>query len=129
MSKLNFLSILIAGFILGLFSYTHLYAEHDEYEISIKGVNRDFFKEGLKVMEFAELNIKSKTGKNKVEAFEITLARGNRAVENRQIAGDHFDLRKYRSMARSGDRIVIEIHTDSKTSSDAAKFIITIPIV
>lgn len=130
MSKLNFLSLLFSGFILALFSFTYLYAERDEYEISIKGVNRDFFREGLKVMEFAELNIKSKTGKNSVEALEITLARGDRAVDNRKIAGDHFDLRKYSSMARSGDRIVIEIHADSKIpSGSSTKVIVAIPII
>ena len=130
MLKSNYLSLLFAGFILVLLSHNYLYAEHGGYKITIKGVNRDFFKGGLKVMEFAELDIKSKTGKNEVDTFEITLARGSRAVDNRKISGDHFNLRKYSGIARSGDRIVIEIHPDSITpSGETTKVIITIPII
>lgn len=79
-----------------------------DIKLSIKGIGHDL-KEGLKPAEFGELTIESSNKNIKIEAFQITLARGNRAIEISDVKGNKFDLRKYDGYARSGDRIVIEI--------------------
>ncbi|MCK5101485.1 MAG: hypothetical protein KAR17_01680 [Cyclobacteriaceae bacterium] len=71
--------------------------------------NRNILLDGLKPSEFAELIIESKNKNIKIESFEITLARGNRAISISTIESNRYDLRQHRDHARSGDRIVIEI--------------------
>ena len=71
--------------------------------------NRNILKDGLKPSEFAEMTVEPTSKNIEIEAFEITLARGNRAISISTIEKNRFDLRQYRDQARSGDRIVIEI--------------------
>ena len=106
-------------FILVLFcsSFAILPGEDFEIKYLIKGVSHELT-DGIKPSEFGELTISSSNKEIKVEAFQITLARGNRAVEITDVNGDKFNLRKYYGTARSGDRIVIEV----KELSDQAQF-------
>lgn len=110
-------------------SFTPLPTEEPNFKISIKGVNHDLH-DGLKPSEFAEMTIESKDETIKIEAFEITLARGNRAISISTIESNTFNLRQFMSQARSGDRIVIEIKKlKSKTESLAtANSVITIRV-
>jgi hypothetical protein len=106
MKKLPFI---FAFFIfLSVSSFSFRAEEKPKFTISIKGLNHDL-QEGLKTNEFAKMRIESNDENVKVESFEITLARGNRAISNLTIDSNTFDLRKYKGQARSGDRIVIEI--------------------
>jgi hypothetical protein len=89
-------------------SFTLLTSEEPNFKISIKGVDHDLH-DGLKPSEFAEMTIESKDENIKIEAFEITLARGNRAIEISQVKSNSFNLHKYTGIARSGDRIVVEV--------------------
>ena len=82
--------------------------EKSPFTISIKGLDHNL-NEGLKNNEFAKMTIESNDENVKVESFEITLARGSRAISIQTIDGNSFDLGKYRGQARSGDRIVIDI--------------------
>lgn len=106
MKKLTF----IFSFFIVLFvsSFTLFPTESPNFKILIKGVGHDL-KEGLKTSEFAKMTIESNDENVKVETFEITLARGNRAISIQTIDGNSFDLGKYKGQARSGDRIVIDI--------------------
>lgn len=95
----------------------------------IKGVSHDL-KKGLEPSEFAELRIETEDKDLKVESFQITFARGNRAIEVTYVNGNTFDLRKYNHKVRSGDRLVIEVKV-LKNHSESMKpqsSIITIPI-
>jgi hypothetical protein len=106
MKKLPFI---FAFFIfLSVSSFSFRAEEKPEFTISIKGLNHDL-QEGLKTNEFAKMRIESNDENVKVESFEITLARGNRAISNLTIDSNTFDLGKYKGQARSGDSIVIEI--------------------
>ena len=97
-------------FILVLFcsSFAILPGEDFEIKYLIKGVNHELTY-GLKPSELGELTISSSNKEIKVEVFQITLARGNRAVKITDVNGDKFNLREYYGTARSGDRIVIEV--------------------
>lgn len=95
-------------FILFTSSFTILPIVDFEIKFLIKGVDYEL-KEGLKPSELNELTIESSNQEIKVEAFQVTLARGNRAVEISDVVGNKFNLRKFSSDARSGDRIVVEI--------------------
>jgi hypothetical protein len=118
-----------SSFIFALFivlfvsSFTLFPTENPNFKILIKGVDHDL-KEGLKTSEFAKMTIESNDENVKVETFEITLARGSRAISIQTIDGNSFDLGKYRGQARSGDRIVIDIkklkfETETQESSTA----------
>ena len=110
-------------------SFTPLPTEEPNFKISIKGVNHDLH-DGLKPSEFAEMTIESKDETIKIEAFEITLARGNRAISISTIESNTFNLRQFMSQARSGDRIVIEIKKlkSKKESLATANSVITIRV-
>lgn len=116
-------SLLLAYSLLILFlsSFTIHPLEDSKVKISIKGVDHAI-KDGLKPSEFGELKIESTSQDMKIESMEITLARGNRAVEVSQVIGNSFNLRRYVNRARSGDRIVIEVKKmnseDEPLSSD-----------
>ena len=103
-----------SSFIFALFialfvsSFTLFPTENPNFKILVKGVDHDL-KEGLKTSEFAKMTIESNDENVKVESFDITLARGNRAISISTIESNTFDLGQYRGQARSGDRIVIEI--------------------
>lgn len=95
----------------------------------IKGVSHDL-KKGLEPSEFEELRIETEDKDLKVESFQITHARGNRAIEVTYVNGNTFDLRKYTRKVRNGDRLVIEVKV-LKNHSESIKpqsSIITIPI-
>jgi hypothetical protein len=77
--------------------------------ISVSGVDHDIEKEGIRPVEFGELSMGSKDDDMQTEAFQITLAHGNRAVDVSDVRGNTFNLKKYASAARAGDSIVIEV--------------------
>lgn len=89
-------------------SFTILPNEDFEIQFLIKGVDHEL-KEGLKPSELSELTIVYSNQEIKVEAFQVTLARGNRAIEISDVMGNKFNLRKFSDSARSGDRIVVEV--------------------
>ena len=100
-----------------------------QFKYSIKGVSHDLT-DGLEPSEFAELSIKTEDKKLKVESFQITLARGNRAIETTYVKGNTINLSKYVRKVRSGDRLVIEVKV-LKNDSESMKppsSIVTIPI-
>lgn len=117
-------------FILVLFcsSFINLLDEDFEIKYVIKGISHELT-DGLKPSEFGELTISSSNKEIKVEAFQITLARGNRAVKITDVNGDKFNLRKFSGTARSGDRFVIEVKKLSdQTFLQNAVSVIAIPI-
>ena len=125
-------SLLLAYSFLILFisSFTIYPMEDSKLQITIKGVDHPL-QDGLKPSEFAELKVESTIQDIKIESLEITLARGNRAVENSQVKGNSFNLRKYVGRARSGDRIVIEIkkmNSENESLSANTNHIIAIKV-
>ena len=106
MKKSPFIFALFIFLCVGLFSFHPM--EKSPFTISIKGLHHSL-NEGLKTNEFAKMTIESNDENVKVKSFEITLARGSRAISIQTIDGNSFDLGKYRGQARSGDRIVIDI--------------------
>lgn len=85
-----------------------------QIDIFVKGVDHDILKEGIRPAQFGELSIGLKDEDKQIKAFQITLARGNRAVDISDVRGNTFDLKKYSSKARAGDRIVIEVKTTAR---------------
>ena len=117
--------VLFLGIVLGFSQKKDL-----EYKLSVDGIVENYAKNGLKHSDFAMMEITA-NNKIKVKEFEITLARGKRAVHyNKQIQGNQFDLNHYSEDARDGDRIVIEILELSDENIELTQFnsIITIRI-
>lgn len=107
MEKTRFLLVL---FVLTLVvsSFTIFFVEERNFKISISGVNHEL-KDGLNPSEFAKMTIESKDENVNVKSFEITLARGARAISIKTYEGNIVDLNSLKANARSGDRIVIDI--------------------
>ncbi len=114
------LTILMFSFILPLKS--------SEFKITVSGVDHDYLNDGLKPSEFAELKIESKYDSIVIDSFQITLARGNRAIDISTVKSNKFNLRKYISYARSGDRIVIEIKKSNENNGSSLPSISVITI-
>jgi len=128
MEKTRFLSVLFV-LTLVISSFTTFFVDELNFEISVAGVNHEL-KEGLKPAEFAKLTIESKDEKIKVKSFEITLARGSRAISITTYEGNIVDLNLLKANARSGDRIVIDIKSMSieNESSSPANAIFVIKV-
>ncbi len=107
MEKTRFLLVL---FVLTLVvsSFTIFFVEERNFKISIAGVNHEL-KDGLNPSEFAKMTIESKDENVNVKSFEITLARGARAISIKTYEGNTVDLNQLKTNARPGDRIVIDI--------------------
>ena len=107
MEKTRFLLVL---FVLTLVvsSFTIFFVEERNFKISIAGVNHEL-KDGLNPSEFAKMTIESKDENVNVKSFEITLARGSRAISIKTYEGNTVDLNQLKTNARPGDRIVIDI--------------------
>lgn len=107
MEKTRFLLVL---FVLTLVvsSFTIFFVEEPNFKISIAGVNHEL-KDGLNPSEFAKMTIESKDENVNVKSFEITLARGARAISIKTYEGNTVDLNQLKTNARPGDRIVIDI--------------------
>lgn len=103
-------------------------AEDIKYQISIKGMDRDFTHSGLRPSEFADLTIDIKHKNTTIKSLKITLARGSRAVANSTIERNRFDLGKYKAQARAGDRLVIEIKFGDNSGRSIPSHIIAIPV-
>jgi len=99
-----------------------------EFKITVSGVDHDYLNDGLKPSEFAELKIESKYDSIVIDSFQITLARGNRAIDISTVKSNKFNLRKYISYARSGDRIVIEIKKSNENNGSSLPSISVITI-
>lgn len=108
MKKSSFLLLTILLVVFPASAFIQPSFDGPNFKYSIKGVNHDL-KDGSKISEFNELRIETGDKDLVIESFQITLARGNRAIEVTDVNGSIFDLRKYIRKARSGDRIVIEI--------------------
>ena len=50
-----------------------------------------------------------KDAKYRIRKMTVTLARGPRPIQTKEFTTENLDLRQWRSSAKSGDRIVIEI--------------------
>jgi len=124
-----FVSAIFVLLALGFSSFTQLPLEYLELKYSIKGVEHDF-EDGLKPSEFAELTIETANQNITITVFQITLARGNRAVAVSNVETNKFNLKKFASQARSGDRIVIEVKklSDHTYSLNSVKSIIAIRV-
>lgn len=129
MKKSFFFSAIFVLLSLSLPSFSQLPIEYLEFKYSIKGVERDF-EDGLKPSEFAELTIETANQNITITAFQITLARGNRAVEISNVESNKFNLKKFADQARTGDRIVIEVKklSDQSYSLNPVKSIIAIRV-
>lgn len=101
-------------------SFTFLPQEYFSYQISISGVDHDFTQVGLKTSELAEMTIKSNDENSKIVSFEITLARGSRAISVTNVKGNKFPLQKLKGQARSGDRLVIELKVSNDKEPDSS---------
>jgi hypothetical protein len=128
MEKTRFLSFIL---VLAVLSNAFAFLSTDEpgFKISIAGVNHEL-KDGLNPSEFAKLTIESKDEKINVQSFEITLARGSRAISITKYEGNIVDLNLLKANARSGDRIVIDIKSMSieNESSSPANAIFVIKV-
>lgn len=113
-----------------LFALAHGFTAISQIDISVKGVDHDIVKEGIRPVEFGELSIGLKDENTQIEAFQITLARGNRAVDISDVRGNTFNLKKYSSMARAGDRIVIKVKstTNKNDSLSPTAFIVALAV-
>jgi len=109
MKKIPFLFVLLVLPTMSMHTFANLPAGDVLYKISIKGVDHDFIHDGLKPSEFAEMTIECNDENRNIEAFEISLARGSRAISVITVEGNQFALQRYKSQARAGDRLVIEI--------------------
>ena len=78
--------------------------------------DRELKKVGIKPVDFADLKISPTDESIQVETIKITLARGNRAIEISTVNSNHFNLGKYKGVARAGDRIVIEVRMLNKSN-------------
>ena len=122
--KTNF-QIFTSSLVILLLLCSFVTSEELNFTIKINKLeNRNILQDGLTPTEFAELIIESRNKNISIEAFEITLARGNRAISISTIKSNRIDLKQYQDQARSGDRIVIEIkklsrNTESLASSNA----------
>lgn len=112
-----------------IFSFTPASDETSDVKISIKGLNHDW-RDGLKPSEFAEMTIESIDVSIAIDELQITLARGNRAVDFSSVKSGSFNLRNYTGNARAGDRIVVEIKksTDKIDSSSLYNSVIVIKV-
>lgn len=126
MRKLPFL--LAAFLLIGILSsFTFYPLGKSNYKISVNGINHDL-QDGLKPSEFAKMTIEVQDKSLKVESFEITLARGSRAISSSVIEGNTFDLSQYKSDARSGDRIVIEVSSQNTDALSPSKSIFVLKV-
>lgn len=116
MKKIHLLSFI---FVLTVLSnaFAFLSADESGFKILIEGVNHEL-KDGLNPSEFAKMTIESKDENINVKSFEITLARGARAISIKTYEGNIVDLNSLKANARSGDRIVTDIKsTNMKNES------------
>ena len=104
----NLLQLLL---ILSIIFRTAAYGQNDmTYHVKINGSHKNVADKTIKISDFGILAIETNHKDHTVEQFEITLARGNRAVhQNDKVMGSTFDLARYYSDARKGDRIVIRV--------------------
>lgn len=109
MKKLYFLQPLLIVLILGLSSFSNSVKDNRLFIISINGTQLENLKDGLKVSELGMLKINMQDENVMFISIEISLTRGTRAVQVQNIKSNHFDLGRFKSQARAGDRIVLEI--------------------
>ena len=87
-------------------------------------------KDGLNPSEFAKMTIESKDENVNMKSFEITLARGARAISIKTYERNIVDLNSLKANARSGDRIVIDIKStnikNESTSTANTIFVIKV---
>lgn len=121
MKNSHFLFLVLFSLTVFTSSFNFLSIDDLEFKYLIKGVTHEL-NEGLKPSEFDKLTIELTNHEIKIEAFQITLSRGNRAVNISDVKSNTFNLRKFYGEARSGDRIVIEIKklSDQTISKNAA---------
>lgn len=109
MNKNRFSILILVVLALSTLSFVNAPKDQSKYKITIKGVHRDFLSTGLKSSEFGNLKIESNDTNVKIESFQVTLARGNRAVDVTEVEGSSCDLKKFVNLARPGDRMVLEV--------------------
>lgn len=80
-----------------------------KFKINVEGSKGNFVKKELRRSEFASMEITTNYENFEVGQFDITLARGQRAIISNKVSGNNFDLIKYSKIARDGDRIIIQI--------------------
>ena len=89
------------------------------YEIKSRGKEINL-KHGLSVAQLSTMSVKAipeenfarevpKDAKYRIRKMTVTLARGPRPIQTKEFTTENLDLRQWRSSAKSGDRIVIEI--------------------
>ena len=112
-----------------IFSFTPASDETSDIKVSIKGLNHDW-RDGLKPSEFAVMMVEAVDKNITIDGLQITLARGNRAVDFSSVKSGSFNLRNYTGNARAGDRIVVEIKksTDIIDSSSLYNSVIVIKV-
>ena len=102
------------------------------FSVTVQGVEgRNVLEAGLKPSELTSLTIASSDTTKEIEAFEILLARGKSPVgfPVSNVDGNACDLKKFRGVAKPGDRIVIRINRISDNVQFPEKIrILQIPI-
>ena len=114
-----------------LFFLSSFNIESRDVKIKIKNLDeRKLIQRGIKPSDFTEMTVESLDENLIVESLQITLARGNRAVSISDVNGNNFSLRKLAGVARSGDRLVIEVRKRNLEIESVKPTItvITIPI-
>ena len=110
--------------------FADVYAQEMRVDVSVKGLKSDFSEQGLKISDLALMELTPHNEFVEIRGFQVQLSRGTRLVKERKVAGSQFDLRRLKSKARPGDRIVIEIDMINKTQNAMpVKYVMTFPII
>lgn len=115
-------------FIVLLLFGSSFYVFHDiEVIYKINGVDHNL-SDGITKLEFNELVVTTNRD-IKIEAFTVTLTRGNKAVKTIDITGNEFDLRRFTSVVRPGDYVVIEVKKFNEKRNNNSVFIKSIKVI
>ncbi|MDN5211896.1 hypothetical protein QQ020_07530 [Fulvivirgaceae bacterium BMA12] len=104
-----------------------------DFTIKVEGIeDRDLMREGLALSELALMTIGTNVENMRVDAFEISLARGSRLVSpTKPVQGNSFDLTTYAELARPGDRFALKlkvIKAEEGKSPVNKQFYVTFPV-
>lgn len=104
------------------------------FTVSMQGLEgKDILKEGVNAAQLTRLIVRAMDEKIIVEELDITHARGKSAVNKASVRGDNtFDLKDFRSQAKRGDRIIVEIRKVRGANAavlDKENSILQIPIL
>ncbi len=129
----TFLQSTLLIVLISFFTSAFTKATFSDFTIKVKGLeDRDLRREGLKISEFAPMTVSANVENMRVDAFEISLARGSRLVSpTKSVQGNSFDLTTFAELARPGDMFALKlkvIKAEEDKSPVNKQFYVTFPI-